>query len=168
VARAVVRTAFRVGFPAQSALRNCHSNSGAPVVRASPVVRALAAERLRSAGQVPDYQSHEGAFPASEAGGVPGPAPPARQDRAAPAEPADSEGVPDRFCLSIQKYWVLVWSVFSCCLQYLRCTTGIPHHPRPLQMVCTSSQTVVNHKRQTSGERFSNERDFDRLQFGSR
>ncbi len=40
-------------------------------------------------------------------------------------------------------------------LQHLRSTTGITHHPWPLQIVCTSSHTVVRSTPQTSVERFS-------------
>ena len=77
------------------------------------------------------------------------------QDKTAPVEPVDSTGVPGRSCPWIPIGWERVSNVFSFRLQHLRCTTGIPHHPRALQIVCNTSQTIVCPNRQTSVERFS-------------
>src|SRR5208282_4156690 len=52
----------------------------------------------------------------------PAAAPGFRQDRAEPAEPADSMGLPHPFCLWILRYWDHVWNVFSCCFQPLQIT----------------------------------------------
>jgi hypothetical protein len=50
-----------------------------------------------------------------------------RPDKAAPAGPVDSMGVPGLFCLWIPKYWGRVWSVFSLLLQSLQESSSI--HP---------------------------------------
>ncbi len=76
----------------------------------------------------------------------------ARPDRAAPAGAVDSRGVPGRSCLWIPKYWEYVSNVFSCHLQHLHCDIGIPYFCRVLQMLCTSSHTVLYPGRQNMSD----------------
>ena len=76
-----------------------------------------------------------------------------RQGKKVPAEPVDSTGVPARSCLWIPTDLVRVLSVFSFKFNPA-CTTGIPQHPKALQIVCNTSHTIVCPTPQTSAERF--------------
>jgi len=58
-------------------------------------------------------------------------------DRAEPAEPVDSMGVPGRFCPWILKYLVRVWSVFSCCLFVL--AESLRFHPNTILGECAAN-----------------------------